>query len=141
MSNTSNPTTNSNGNNQEQFFKKLIETVSPKNIISRWKNIVKNTSNFLLKWEMTPWVSGFLNQSVYFLLLFGITNILYFNIFDILSPLTYFFICIFIPLGVSILVSKVGIITKMVQKLFFSEKELSLIVLSAIITYALLKIV
>lgn len=141
MSNNTTPTTNSNGNSQEQFFKKLVDTISPKNILSRWKNVVRNTSNFLLKWEMTPWVSGFLNQSVYFLLLFWITNILYFNIFDIISPLPYFFICIFIPLGVSILVSKVGIITKMVQKLFFSEKELSLIVLSAIITYALLKIV
>lgn len=120
-------------NSSDKMLTKLWWTKKIWNIASWFKDAITGNIN--------PKISGWINKLLYFILMFGILNIIYFTIFDILHPYIYWLMCLIWPLTIMIIVGSSNQLSIVLQKIFFNEKELSMIIVATIITYFIVKIV
>ena len=116
------------------------------NIVSWLKEKAKNFSIKSVASKTLSWVGSIMTWKstpkitlIYFLITFGILNIIYFSVMDIIEPFSYAFISFVAPLIVVSFVNKGGMMGSFFQKLFFNETELAIITWVTLITFFYLK--
>lgn len=117
------------------WLKEKAKNFSLKSVASKTLSWVGS----IMTWKSTPKITWFFNKLIYFLITFGILNIIYFSVMDIIEPFSYAFISFVVPLIVVSFVNKGGMMGSFFQKLFFNETELAIITWVTLITFFYLK--
>ena len=117
------------------WLKEKAKNFSIKSVASKTLSWVGS----IMTWKSTPKITWFFNKLTYFLITFGILNIIYFSVMDIIEPFSYAFISFVAPLIVVSFVNKGGMMGSFFQKLFFNETELAIITWVTLITFFYLK--
>ena len=117
------------------WLKEKAKNFSIKSVASKTLSWVGS----IMTWKSTPKITWFFNKLIYFLITFGILNIIYFSVMDIIEPFSYAFISFVVPLIVVSFVNKGGMMGSFFQKLFFNETELAIITWVTLITFFYLK--
>lgn len=94
-----------------------------------WKQLVTWT----LDWTKISWI----NKIIYFLTLTWISNIIYFSIVEELEKYSYLAVCIVIPIILSVFIvwNQRNAMWRFFQKIFFNDKEITIIFLSSLIIF------
>ena len=117
------------------WLKEKAKNFSIKSVASKTLSWVGS----IMTWKSTPKITWFFNKLIYFLITFGILNIIYFSVMDIIEPFSYAFISFVVPLIIVSFVNKGGMMGNFFQKLFFNETELAIITWVTLITFFYLK--
>ena len=128
-------TNNENLENIEDLQKMWLMS-KLKNWMSSWYSRILSSWKQLFTWTVDQTKISWINKFIYFLSLTWLSNIIYFSVFDEIEVYWYSAICIVLPIVISMfIVWKKNSLWKLFQKIFFNDKEITIIFISSLLIF------
>lgn len=143
-------------NNEERLSQELNswETEQEKTNREMWKYFQNMNNQFkLMSWITIMWMLKWMkwlatwtveqtkikwiNSIIYFLALSWVLNIIYFLFFEVIEAYSYAWICILLPIALTIFIAWNwnNSLWRFFQKIFFNDKEITIIFISSLIVF------